>query len=237
MIDGKMYDEFGRLIQDEKSSTEKHITRNIGRKSALESTVRLYTYSDLTNAIMDIKTNRLKYGQNFEMEEGDKNFSPRVSRSIWISVIESTKPYISKNDYEDKVLARVYKILYKYTLEGEYPLLQQLCNYLGVGVQEFFAILRTPSHVDRNVYMWAFNVFESAAQYNAVKGNGNFNARQWIDRSVENKIAVEDRMELTIEAHKLDKLEEIGADLARELIGTQESEEPEVVEVEVVESE
>lgn len=35
------------------------------------------------------------------MEEGIKNFSPRVSRSIWISVIESTKPYISKNDYEE----------------------------------------------------------------------------------------------------------------------------------------
>lgn len=47
----------------------------------------------------------------------------------------------------------------------------------------------------------AFNVFESAAQYNAVKGNGNFNARQWIDRSVENKIAVEDRMGLTIGEH------------------------------------
>ena len=176
-------------------------------------------YYDLTVKLDNLRRNPSVIPPD-EAEGGA--FSTKVSRDIWYAVINATKPLTPKSSHDEKTLARIYKMLFQYTVFGEYPLLQQLCNYLGVNMDEFFGVIASANHPDKEPYTWAYNVFESAAQMNAIRGNGNANARQWIDKSREYKMASEDRISLAIESKKIDKLKEIGADLAQELIGMSE---------------
>lgn len=186
-------------------------------------------YFDLTVKLDNLK--RRNHDQWFN-EEGS-SYSTATSRDIWFAVVNSTKPIEPSDLREKRTLTKIYKVLFEYTVYGEYPLLQQLCNYLGVNMEDFFSIISSPNHPDKNAYMWAYNVFEAAAQMNAIRGNGNANARQWIDKSREFKMASEDRVSLAIESKKIDKLEEIGAELAQELIGM--SDDTEIIDVEWVE--
>ncbi len=178
-------------------------------------------YYDLTVKLDNLRRNPSVIPPD-EAEGGA--FSTKVSRDIWYAVINATKPLTPKSSSDEKTLARIYKMLFQYTVFGEYPLLQQLCNYLGVNMDEFFGVIASASHPNKEPYTWAYNVFESAAQMNAIRGNGNANARQWIDKSREYKMASEDRVSLAIESQKIDRLKEIGADLAQELIGMSEDE-------------
>ncbi len=190
----------------------------IETKSIVELRSDVRDYYDLT-----VKLDNIKRDPNvwIELMDADDNkaFSNNVSREIWYAVINSTKPLVPQSTREAKTLGKIYKLLFEYAVQGEYPLLQQLCNYLGVNMEEFFRVMSSSGHPDRNAYIWAYSVFESAAQMNSIRNNGNANARQWIDKSREYKIATEDRVNLTIEGKKVDKLDEIGAELAKELLG------------------
>jgi len=199
---------------------DKDRRRIIQNKSNVELSVEIEDYECLVERIsMASQILDRVQGRNVEPLDETKGFSPAVSKDIWLNVITATKPIVPGSSHQEETLSRIYKMLYQYTIKGEYPLLQQLCNYLGVNMEDFFSILATPTHPDREPYMWAYNVFESAAQMNAIRGNGNANARQWIDKSREYKMASEDRVSLAIEGKKIDKLKEIGADIAMELIG------------------
>lgn len=191
----------------------------IESKSIVELTSDITGYYDLTVRLDKLKRDPETVMQMKDELDDNKAFSTKVSREIWFAVINSTKPLEPKSPREEKTLNKIYKLLYKYAVQGEYPLLQQLCNYLGVNMEDFFRVMSSSGHPDRDAYIWAYSVFESAAQMNAIRGNGNANARQWIDKSREYKIATEDRVNLTIEGKKVDKLDEIGAELAKELLG------------------
>lgn len=188
-------------------------------KSIVELRSDVRNYYDLTAKLDNLKRDPDTWLKLMADEDDNKSFSTSVSREIWYAVINSTKPLSVKSTREAKTLNKIYKLLFKYAVQGEYPLLQQLCNYLGVNMEDFFRVMSSSGHPDRDAYIWAYSVFESAAQMNAIRGNGNANARQWIDKSREYKIATEDRVNLTIEGKKVDKLNEIGAELAKELIG------------------
>ena len=196
--------------------TQKPVVEN---KSIVELTSDITGYYDLTVRLDKLKRDPEIVMQMKDEMDDNKSFSNRISREIWFAVINSTKPLEPQTTREEKTLNKIYKLLYKYAVQGEYPLLQQLCNYLGVNMEDFFRIMSSSGHPDRNAYIWAYSVFESAAQMNAIRGNGHANARQWIDKSREYKIATEDRINLTIEGKKVDKLDEIGAELAKELLG------------------
>lgn len=191
----------------------------IENKSIVELRGDVKNYYDLTVKLDRIRRDPALWVELLNTELENSPFSPHISREIWFAVIDSTKPLNPKSAREEETLTKIYNLLFKYAVQGEYPLLQQLCNYLGVNMEEYFRIMANSIHPDRDAYIWAYGVFESAAQMNAIRGNGNANARQWIDKSREYKIATEDKVNLTIEGKKVDKLNEIGAELAKELLG------------------
>lgn len=181
-------------------------------QSAIEQLSNIKGYNDLVLQITKLKIKDVNDDGN------NKKYDPSIARAIWQTVILSTKPMIPRTDEEKEDLISVYKVLYSFTKAGEYPLLQQLCNFLGVNIDDFFAIISTAGHPKRDVYFWAYNVFESASTMNAVRSNGNAQIRIWLDKSRENKISAESKVELSIEARKLVQLESYGKDISRELI-------------------
>ena len=181
-------------------------------QSAIEQLTTVEGYNDLVRQIS-------RLGIEDDMDYGDgKTYYPNVGKIVWQTVVMATKPMIPSSLTEKESLSSIYKVILAFTKAGEYPLLQQLCNYLGMGLDDFFAILRTQGHPNREVYLWAYNVFEAAASMNAIRSNGNSNARMWIDKSRENKISAETKIELAIEASKVKQLEDYGAEVERSLI-------------------
>lgn len=181
-------------------------------RSAIEQVVDVKGYNDLVSKINDI-------GIEDKMDYGDgKTYFPHVGQMVWRTVILATKPMIPKDEREKKLLLSIYKIILAFTMSGEYPLLQQLCNYLGINMDEFFTILVAQNHPSQRVYMWAYNVFEAAATMNAIRSNGNANMRMWIDKSREYKISTETKLELANEQRKITQLEKLGAEIERELL-------------------
>lgn len=181
-------------------------------QSAIERIIDIKGYNDLV-----LKIQALNVDDNIDFGDG-KTFNANVSRLIWRTVIVGTKPLVAKNRMEDEELGKIYKLIYSFTSSGEYPLMQQLSNYLGLSsLNDFFSIISDSGHALQRVYLWAYNVFESAASMNAVRSNGNANIRKWLDQSREGKITAESRLELSIEKTKLDRAKEIGANIDRNL--------------------
>lgn len=183
-------------------------------KSAVEQLTDVKGYNDLVYKINDLEaTDEIVYGDG-------KNYYPDIGRAIWKNVIMSTKPMIARSEKEKDTLLSVYKIIYAFTKTGEYPLMQQLCNYLGVNMDEFLNIISSPKHPDKEAYLWAYNVFDACASMNAIRSNGNANIRMWLDKSREGKMATETKVELAIETEKLKKLTDYGAELDRQLLSS-----------------
>lgn len=188
-------------------------------KSAVEQLTDVKGYNDLVYKVNDLEaSDEIFYGDG-------KNYYPDIGRAIWKTVIMATKPMIARSEKEKDTLLSVYKIIYAFTKTGEYPLMQQLCNYLGVNMDEFFNIIQSPKHPDKEVFLWAYNVFDACASMNAIRSNGNANIRMWIDKSREGKMPAETRVELAIETEKLKKLTDYGAELDRQLLGQTVAEE------------
>lgn len=181
-------------------------------QSAIEQLTQVGGYNDLV-----YKINALDIEDDMDYGDG-KTYYPHVGKIVWRTVVMATKPMIPSSQAEKETLTSIYKVIYAFTKSGEYPLMQQLCNYLGLSLDDFFAILRTQGHPNREVYLWSYNVFEAAASMNAIRSNGNANMRVWLDKSRENKISTESKMELSIEARKIKQLEDYGAEVERSLI-------------------
>lgn len=182
-------------------------------QSAVEQITDIKGYNDLVYKISDLENleDEVLYGDG-------KNYFPSIGRSVWKTVIMATKPIIAKNEREKEELLSVYKIIYAFTKAGEYPLMQQLCNYLGVTIDEFYNVLRTNNHPNRRVYLWAHDVFDACASMNAIRSNGNANIRVWIDKSREGKMPAETRVELALETEKLKQITNYGEELNRQLL-------------------
>lgn len=177
-------------------------------RSAIEKVTKVDGYNDLVFKIEAL-------GIVDDMDYGDgKTYSPVVGRIVWRTVILATKPIQPSSQADRDSLISIYKIIYAFTQSGEYPLLQQLCNYLGLNMDDFFTIIRTNGHPNKDVYLWAYNVFEAAASMNAIRSNGNANMRIWLDKSREYKISTETRLELSMEINKRKVLEGNGRDIA-----------------------
>lgn len=180
-------------------------------KSAIEQLIDVESYNDLVYKVNELDIPETGYGDG-------KNYFPEIGRIVWQTVVLTAKPKIANNSTEKEAYLSIYKVVYAFAKAGEYPLMQQLCNYLGENLDNFLLICRTPGHPLHEPYEWVYRVFDAAASLNAIRSNGNANIRVWLDKSREQKIAIEDRIELSLEASKINKLKSLGEDIEKSLL-------------------
>lgn len=180
-------------------------------KSGVEQNIQVDGYNDLLR-----KIEALQIDKNMPFGDG-KIYSPEVGQIVWRTVLLSATPIIPKNQYEKDLLQKIYKLILSLTYSGEYPLMQLLTNYLGVTINEFIYILNDTKDDRQEIFMWAYKVFEAGAQLNSIRSNGNPQARQWIDKTREGKIAVEEAMKIELERDNLSIIKERGKAIAMEI--------------------
>lgn len=185
--------------------------------SAIEMKTNITGYKDFISRVsrIDADLDELGFGDA-------KMYSFDLGKSVWKGVLMAATPLSPRDDKEKELINSIYKLLFAMAEYGEYPLKEKLCVYLGVDLDEFYDIIRTPTHPNSNAYAWANRVFDTAASDNALKSNGNNQARQWIDRSVEGKMAADDRLELRIKASAIDKARIDGESIYKELMNMED---------------
>lgn len=191
---------------------------NDKRTTILEHNIKIDGYQDFIQKISKIETDLQASGF------GDaRMYDYELGRSIWKSGISTTFPILPRDEQERILLNRIYVFMYGLAEIGEYPLKQKLCTYLGVGIDDFYEIIKTPSHPNSNAYKWANDVMDMLANDNAIKSNGNNQARVWIDKSVEGKMAAETRVELASQLTMIESATKAGEELFKELMSNDEN--------------
>lgn len=193
-------------IIEETASSEIYIGSTV---SAVEKLADVNDYDDLIRKIDNYGIEDLGF-------QGDgKSYWPEISKVVWVSTIKNTKPILPKDDKEREKLESIYKLLLTSTFKGEYPLMSQLCAYLGLTMNEFKMILNNEMHPDSRVYRWAYALFDNAASQNALRGNGSNSARQWIDKTREDIITAAERFEIVAENNRIKALSDDGERIAQ----------------------
>lgn len=182
-------------------------------KSFVEKNVDIKSWDDLIQKIIE-----LNIDSSTDYLGNGKSYSMDIGKGVWARCLLATTPNIPENKEEEEEYIRIYKLLYTFTKVGEYPLLQQLCNYLGYGMDEFMNIMQNGNHPYRNAYYWAYNVFESCSQNNAMRSNGNKEIRMWLDKSREGKITAQEKVELMLKQRKMDVIEDRGREVYNKLL-------------------
>ena len=180
--------------------------------SAVEYLGDIKGYNDLVRRIstLDISDN-VGYGDGKAYDWG-------LGQSIWKSQIVVAKPVVATTEAQKNKLESIYKFLYHCVQTGEYPLMQMLCNYLGITLDELMMSLSDVNNQYRDIYLWVYRLFESTANMNSLKSNGNFAARKWIDESREHKVSADVQLTTAIERQRIDVLSEFGRELLLEFM-------------------
>lgn len=173
-------------------------------KSAVEEYIQIRGWGDVVKIASDINTDNV-------VGFGDaKTYDWEVGQMIWKNVVLSTKPFNHKTNHEKDRIISIYKYIASFLNSGEYPLMAQLWNYLGVTQQEFFGAMSNNGHPDKDVFTWSFSVFDACASLNAIRSNGNVSARQWIDKTREYRVSADTELEMAVERQKIEMQNEIG---------------------------
>lgn len=180
--------------------------------SAVEKLIHITGYNDLVR-----KVSALNIEDNIGFGDG-KAYDSNLGQSIWKNQVVVAKPVVATTQAQQDRLESIYKFVFHCVQTGEYPLMQMLCNYLGTTLDELILSLTDIHDPFREINVWVYKLFESTANMNALKSNGSFAARKWLDESREHRVSAETKLTTAVEMKRIDVLKELGEDLYAEFM-------------------